>query len=99
MAARRWVIALILLPLLAVPAVPAQAESATARYVALGDSFTSGPLIPVQYGTPLGCLRSTNNYPALLARRLNPGTFVDVSCGGADTADMTSAQDVTPGTN
>jgi lysophospholipase L1-like esterase len=99
MAARRWVIALILLPLLAVPAVPAQAEDAVARYVALGDSFTAGPLIPVQYGTPLGCLRSTNNYPAVVARRLGPGAFVDVSCSGADTGDMTSPQDVTLGTN
>jgi lysophospholipase L1-like esterase len=104
MAARRWVKPLILLPLLAIlavpaaPAAPAQA-AVTTRYVALGDSFTAGPLIPVQHGTPLGCLRSTKNYAAVAARRLSVGTFVDVSCSGADTGDMTAAQDVTPGTN
>src|SRR5918999_344177 len=107
MAARRWVKPLFLLPFLAllalltvpaVPAAPAQA-AATARYVALGDSFTAGPLIPVQYGNPLGCLRSTKNYAAVAARRLSVGTFIDVSCSGADTGDMTSPQEVPLGTN
>jgi hypothetical protein len=36
-------------------------------YVALGDSYTAGPLIPVQETTPLGCLRSDHNYPHLVA--------------------------------
>lgn len=27
-------------------------------YVALGDSYTSGPLIPNQYGEPIDCARS-----------------------------------------
>jgi lysophospholipase L1-like esterase len=105
MAARRWVKLLIPLPLLALlavpaaPVAPAQAAAVTARYVALGDSFTAGPLIPIQHGTPLGCLRSTKNYAAVAARQLSVGTFVDVSCSGADTGDMTAAQDVTPGTN
>jgi lysophospholipase L1-like esterase len=92
----RWMVALLLLPLLV---VPAQAEAAVSRYVALGDSFTSGPLIPNQHGSPAGCLRSDHNYPSLLAAQLNAATFVDVSCGGADTGDMTSPQDVTLGTN
>jgi lysophospholipase L1-like esterase len=67
--------------------------------VALGDSFTAGPLIPNQHGSPIGCLRSDHNYPSLLAARLSAATFVDVSCSGADTTDMTSAQGVTLGTN
>ena len=92
----RWMLALFLVAVLAV-ATPAAA--AASRYVALGDSFTSGPLIPNQHGSPIGCLRSDHNYPSLLAGRLHPDTFVDVSCGGADSTDMTTAQGVTLGTN
>ncbi len=92
----RWMMALFLLPVLA---VTAPAEAAASRYVALGDSFTAGPLIPNQHGSPIGCLRSDRNYPSLLAGRLHPATFVDVSCSGADTTDMTAAQGVTLGTN
>jgi lysophospholipase L1-like esterase len=77
----------------------APARAAAGRYVALGDSFTAGPLIPNQHGSPIGCLRSDHNYPSLLAGRLQPATFVDVSCSGADTTDMTTAQGVTLGTN
>ena len=57
------------------------------RYVALGDSFTAGPLIPVT-DVAGGCFRSDGNYPALLARRLDIGDFVDVSCSGARTRDL-----------
>lgn len=74
-------------------AAPATAGPRYQHYVALGDSFTSGPLIPWMRLDPLLCGRSTNNYPALLARELEPAEFTDVSCGGADTTDMTSAQD------
>lgn len=80
-------------------AVTAPAEAAASRYVALGDSFTAGPLIPNQHGSPIGCLRSDHNYPSLLAARLQPATFVDASCSGADTTDMTAPQSVTLGTN
>jgi lysophospholipase L1-like esterase len=68
-------------------------------YVALGDSFTAGPLIPNQLADPVGCLRSDRDYPHLVAASLAPATFRDVSCSGADTGDMTSAQGVTPGPN
>ncbi|GHG00945.1 MULTISPECIES: SGNH/GDSL hydrolase family protein [Amycolatopsis] len=64
------------------------------HYVALGDSYTSGPFIPVQRYDPLGCGRSTANYPSVVAAALKPGTFTDVSCGGADTGSMTRAQQV-----
>ncbi|HZB30688.1 MAG TPA: SGNH/GDSL hydrolase family protein [Streptosporangiaceae bacterium] len=93
----RWMMALFMVAVLAITTTPA--EAAASRYVALGDSFTAGPLIPNQHGSPIGCLRSDRNYPSLLADRLNPDTFVDVSCSGADTTDMTSAQGVTLGTN
>ena len=79
---------------------PAPAAAQTpGRYVALGDSFTAGPLIPNQSLSPLGCLRSDQNYPSEVQRALRFGQFVDVSCSGADTGDMTSPQNVTPGPN
>jgi lysophospholipase L1-like esterase len=100
MAKLRWMVALFLLPiLLPVLAYSTPAEAAASRYVALGDSFTAGPLIPNQHGSPIGCLRSDHNYPSLLAARLNAATFVDVSCSGADSTDMTAAQGVLLGTN
>ena len=61
------------------------------EYVALGDSFTSGPLVP-QTLAAFGCFRSTRNYPALLAEALDVRRFSDVSCAGADTTDMRSPQ-------
>ncbi|HEY7430799.1 MAG TPA: SGNH/GDSL hydrolase family protein [Streptosporangiaceae bacterium] len=68
-------------------------------YVALGDSYTSGPLIPVQTGHPAGCLRSTNNYPRLAAKALGASSFTDASCQGAATQDLTHPQSVPLGTN
>ncbi|MGI5130395.1 SGNH/GDSL hydrolase family protein [Pseudonocardia sp. CA-107938] len=71
----------------------------TGRYVALGDSYASAPLVPVQTGQPAGCLRSTHNYPSLVAKGLGITDVRDVTCGGATTKDMTSAQPVTGGSN
>lgn len=67
-----------------------------ASYVALGDSFTAGPLILPQDGAVPGCLRSDANYPTLVAAELPQPAFRDVSCSGARTRDMASAQDVSP---
>lgn len=69
------------------------------RYVALGDSFTAGPLIPRQRGKPFACLRSDHNYPSLVARSLRAGTFVDASCSAATTADLFRPQHVLLGEN
>lgn len=69
------------------------ATAATLGYVALGDSYTSGPFIPVQSLDPLGCGRSSANYPSVLARKLQ-ATLTDVSCAGADTSNMTAPQSV-----
>lgn len=77
--------------------LPASATAASASigsYVALGDSYTSGPFIPVQRLDPLGCGRSTANYPSVLAAALRAGRFTDVSCAGADTTNMTRPQGV-----
>jgi lysophospholipase L1-like esterase len=57
-----------------------------ASYVALGDSFVSGPEIDDPVAEAGFCLRSTRNYPALLAAELDAGNVVDVSCAGATTA-------------
>jgi lysophospholipase L1-like esterase len=59
-------------------------------YVALGDSYTSGPGIPRQVDA--GCARSDRNYPSLVAAQRQATTFTDVSCAGATTAEMWQAQ-------
>ncbi|MFC1437712.1 SGNH/GDSL hydrolase family protein [Streptacidiphilus sp. N1-10] len=70
-------------------------------YVALGDSYTAGPDIPDQNGTPLGCDRSSQNYPALVAAalKLQPAQITDRSCSGATTADLSGQQSTGDGTN
>lgn len=60
-------------------------------YVALGDSYTAAPLVPVTR-VDNGCLRSTNNYPSQLARALGVRHFDDRSCSGATTRALTSPQ-------
>lgn len=64
-------------------------------YVALGDSFTSAPGVPVTDMTT-GCQRSDHNYPALLAEALDT-RYVDVSCGGAATTAVEGPQETTAG--
>jgi lysophospholipase L1-like esterase len=73
------------------------AEAVPKNYVALGDSFAAGPLIPIQE-EPWGCLKSTNNYPKLLAQRLRLA-LEDATCSGATTKDMTRSQGVSPRPN
>lgn len=58
-------------------------------YVALGDSFTSGPGIPTQIAPECG--RSDHNYPHLVATDIG-ATLTDASCGAAQTKDMTTSQ-------
>src|SRR3954452_21332208 len=74
-------------------AVPAAAD-----YVALGDSYAAGPLIPAQI-QPFGSLKSSNNYAHLTAPQLHQTAFRDASCAGAETEDMTAAENGTPGPN
>ena len=76
----------------------AGAGGGAADYVALGDSYTAGPLIPLQIA-PIGCLKSSNNYAHLAAPKLGQPAFRDPSCSGAETEDMTAPQGVTPGPN
>jgi lysophospholipase L1-like esterase len=92
-------------PLLAVCAVaaalalPAAAQADPGPYVALGDSFTAGPLVPNQVGQPAGCARSDHNYPSIVAAATGAAQFVDRSCSSATTVHMTAPQGVTLGSN
>ncbi len=70
------------------------AGTAQAQYVALGDSYTAGPLIPNPV-LPIGCIKSSNNYPRTTAPRIGQ-TLKDASCSGAKTTHMTTAQNVDP---
>ncbi len=62
------------------------------RYVALGDSYSAAsgvlPLDPTAFP---GCLRSTRNYPHVIASRIAT-QVTDVSCGAADTGDYFAPQ-------
>jgi lysophospholipase L1-like esterase len=75
----------------AAPAASTPSAPAYQRYVALGDSYSAGPLIPT---TDLagGCARSDHNYPSLVAAELHVPDFVDVTCSGATTGDLTHVQ-------
>jgi lysophospholipase L1-like esterase len=72
----------------------APAVASTGPYVALGDSYTSAPLVPFPTGNPILCGRSTNNYPRVVKRAIAPSRFTDASCGGATTGDMTGSQNL-----
>jgi lysophospholipase L1-like esterase len=81
---------------MALVVAPAGASTARhANYVALGDSYTAAPLVLTSpEGNPLGCARSTNNYPNLVAKAIKAKSFDDVSCSSATTDDMYSPQSV-----
>lgn len=61
------------------------------HYVALGDSFTAAPFVPLT-DVAYGCYRSTNSYPRLVARALHIRDLQDRSCTGARTSHLTSTQ-------
>jgi lysophospholipase L1-like esterase len=71
------------------PLTPAKAKDPLI-YVALGDSYTSGPLV-LPHDTrwvPQDCGQSTRNYPHLVNVLLKPDVFRDVSCGSATIDDF-----------
>jgi GDSL-like Lipase/Acylhydrolase family len=61
-----------------------------ANYVALGDSYAAGPVIPNQIA-PFGCLKSDHNYAHLAAPTIGL-PLKDATCSGATTEDMTESQ-------
>ena len=76
----------------------AAAATAAPRYVALGDSYAAGPVIPIQL-PPFGCLKSSNNYGHLVQLQTPFPEFADPTCSGAKTDHMTQTQNVDPGPN
>lgn len=91
------VLALALLAVLAAPSVACAAGTAskagpkkTDSYVALGDSYTAAPFVPNQVHQ--ACARSDQNYPSLVAGKLKPKQFTDVSCSDATTVELTKPQ-------
>jgi lysophospholipase L1-like esterase len=87
-----------LVALVFAPAASANPAPAGQVYVALGDSYTASPLTGPLAGPPPGCLRSTNNYPHLVAERTG-ARLTDVSCSGAQTRDLAAPQTVQGGQN
>ena len=68
-------------------------------YVALGDSYTAGPIIPVQQTDPLGLPAVGPQLSPPRRAALGVSNFRDPSCSGAETEDMTMPQGVSPGPN
>ena len=70
---------------------PTDAATGPLRYVALGDSYSAASgVLPPDPTSPF-CLRSTADYPHLIAARTG-ASLTDVTCGGAETKDFTSGQ-------
>ena len=89
---------LALLVVALIVSLPVSAAHAQAGdYVALGDSYAAGPLIPAPL-PPFGCLKSSNNYGRLANTTLGH-TYRDATCSGAETEDMTAPQGVSPRPN
>lgn len=97
MTRRVAVVSLLAVLMAAIVAPTATAAPKYRNYVSLGDSFVSGPFIPLQRLDPLSCFKSTQNYPSVIARKLGIANFTDISCGGAQTKDMAGVQSGIPG--
>ena len=80
-------------------AAPSTATAPALRYVALGDSYSaaSGVLPLDTSASAVSCLRSSRNYPHVLASAVH-AQLTDVTCGAAETKDYFTAQhpDVSP---
>lgn len=76
---------------LLVAAAPS-ASAAGARYVALGDSYTSGVGAGSYTSSSGSCDRSTNAYSQLWANAHAPASYVSVACSGAKTTDVSATQ-------
>jgi hypothetical protein len=64
----------------------------TWEYVALGDSYSAGPLIPLPDPLGRGCVRSLSNYPSKLTKKLDFASETDVTCSAARTTHMRRSQ-------
>jgi lysophospholipase L1-like esterase len=68
------------------------AHAASANYVALGDSYSSGVGAGNYTSSSGSCDRSTNAYSQLWANANSPATYTSVACSGATTSDVLSSQ-------
>lgn len=66
------------------------APAIAVRYVALGDSYSSGTGTRTYYDS--GCERSVYAYPYLVHNAHPAWTFVHAACGGAKTGDVINTQ-------
>ncbi|MGN2637688.1 SGNH/GDSL hydrolase family protein [Nocardia takedensis] len=69
-------------------------DPSAVEYVALGDSRAAAPDTEIGSGSD-GCGRSGQGYPVHLARALRPHSFLDVTCAGATSANVLSADQPT----
>ena len=84
----------------AVPALTAAAGAAVippsalpaVRYVALGDSYSSGVGAGDYYGSDGSCERSRGAYPALWAAASHPVSYVSEACSGATIGSVLRSQ-------
>lgn len=72
-------------------ALLAAAPAAAERYVALGDSYSSG-VGTREYALDSACQRSTYAYPSIIDRERANTDLVFVACGGATTSSLMSSQ-------
>ena len=91
----RGIVGVVCAVAVAVSAAPAFAV----RYVALGDSYSSGTGTRTYYDS--NCQRSVYAYPYLVHNAHPAWTFVHAACGGAKTGDVinTQSSSLTSGTN
>jgi lysophospholipase L1-like esterase len=74
-----------------IEAAPAYAAPGD-RYVALGDSYSSGVGAGSYIASSGSCNRSTNAYPALWAAAHSPAAYASVACSGATTTSVINSQ-------
>jgi lysophospholipase L1-like esterase len=73
-------------------ALAGQAAAAPLKYVALGDSYSAASgVLPPDLTAPPQCLRSTRNYPHVIAGATG-AQLTDVTCGAAETNDFFEPQ-------
>ena len=83
---RIWLSCLAVCAFLTVAATPAFAV----KYVALGDSYSSGTGTRTYYDS--GCQKSIYSYPYLVHNAHTAWTFVHAACAGAKTGDIINTQ-------
>src|SRR5687767_8585450 len=75
-----------------VVATPSAHAASPLRYVALGDSYSAASgVLPPDPDAPPSCLRSTGNYPHVIAAATG-AQLTDVTCGAAETGDFFDPQ-------